>query len=330
MVAYERTVGVMICAFNARKTIQRAVFSALAQDHVAEVIVVNDASQDDTADLAATQDDGTGRLCVINLPQNRGPAAARNVAIARSKSRLLCVLDADDYFLPGRVNRLLHAGSGEWDILADDILIVPEHLHDAGFLPAENSLPSSNRLLDLTSFLRASITDARVPRSELAFLKPIIRRRFLDVHNLRYDESMRFGEDYAFYAQALIAGAKFRLVGACGYVAIERHDSLSSRHSAEDHHRLAEFDRKCLEQCPTLSQAERAALFAHFESTIRKRDYRRALDYKKTRGIVAAMALMARSPRSIGYAVSETLRAKAPKYWRSEEPQTRFLIGGRM
>ena len=93
-----REVCVVIPAYNAQATIARAVNSALAQDYVQEVVVCDDASDDDTSSIARLQDDGTGRLSVITLPKNAGPAAARNVAFAASRSALR---------LPSRFRRLL-------------------------------------------------------------------------------------------------------------------------------------------------------------------------------------------------------------------------------
>src|SRR6476659_8068036 len=93
-------VDVTISAFNAGRTVGRAVRSSLAQDEARDVIVVDDASEDDTVQVATAEDDGTGRLHITTLPTNRGPASARNSAIARSTSLCLCFLDADDYFLP--------------------------------------------------------------------------------------------------------------------------------------------------------------------------------------------------------------------------------------
>src|SRR5262245_48322064 len=99
-------VCVIIAARNASATIARAVRSALRERQVAEVVVVDDGSTDATADAAYDADDGSGRLKLLVLSKNRGPAAARNHAIARSSAPLIAVLDADDFFLPGRFDAL--------------------------------------------------------------------------------------------------------------------------------------------------------------------------------------------------------------------------------
>src|SRR5262249_32894792 len=103
MTTREPGVAVIIAAFNPEATVGRAVASALAQEGVAEVIVVDDASQDDTSSAARRADDGSGRLTTTQLPRNAGPARARNVALDSVQSPYVCVLDADDYFLPERI-----------------------------------------------------------------------------------------------------------------------------------------------------------------------------------------------------------------------------------
>ncbi|RWE75148.1 MAG: glycosyltransferase, partial [Mesorhizobium sp.] len=79
-------VCVIIAARNAARTIPVAIASALRETEVAEVVVVDDASTDNTRDVALAADDGSGRLAVIRLDVNRGPSSARNIAIQASRS----------------------------------------------------------------------------------------------------------------------------------------------------------------------------------------------------------------------------------------------------
>ena len=336
MTTSEPGVCVIIAAFNAQETIVRAVKSALAQDHVREVIVADDASKDDTANRARAQDDGSGRLAVVTLAENRGPSAARNAAIDRSISPYICTLDADDYFLPQRISRLLDAADiASWDMIADDILIVPEDQQHLEFSVVSSSHPPRCTTLDLETFVSGNISHPQRPRDELGFLKPIIKRSFLRQYGLHYDERLTLGEDYALYTQALIAGARFCLASACGYVAIERSDSISSHHSAEALDRIAAFDAECLKAASTLSGKERTALLAHRAATIRKYDYRTVLNSKRNHGVLAAIALLATMPSSIPYITAETVRAKTTRLLRREtrcdaeaaRPGFRFLLG---
>lgn len=304
-------VAVIVAAHNAQGTIRRAVRSALEQEHVCEVIVVDDASRDRTSAEAHRADDGSGRLAIISLPDNAGPSRARNIALDHSKASYICVLDSDDYFLPGRIASLLMADVGPWDLLADDIVIVPEEAAHTRFSIANTDEPSVGVILDLAAFVNGNISHRTRLRGELGFLKPIIRREFLQKHALRYDEHLRLGEDYALYAKALMAGARFCVVGARGYVATQRQDSISARHSAQDLARIAQFDEQCLATAGGLSASEQAALAAHRTATLRKFCHRAVLDTKKARGLLPAVGMLVANPTSLPFIASETISAKA-------------------
>ena len=118
-------VDVLIVARDRADTIERAVLSALAQDEVRAAIVVDDGSTDDTAARARRCDPEGKRLIVERLPSSVGPSAARNIAIEISTAPWLAILDADDFFLPGRIAALL-SQSDDCDFLADHLTRVSE------------------------------------------------------------------------------------------------------------------------------------------------------------------------------------------------------------
>tara|TARA_R110002167_G_scaffold175299_2_gene374535 strand:+ start:701 stop:1636 length:936 start_codon:yes stop_codon:yes gene_type:complete len=107
-VAASPLVSVVIPAFDAAATIERAVTSVLAQDyrHI-EVILVDDGSRDDTAARAESLRDP--RLRVLRLPDNRGASAATNAGIAACRGSLVAFQDADDEWLPGKLSKQVAA-----------------------------------------------------------------------------------------------------------------------------------------------------------------------------------------------------------------------------
>ena len=74
-------VDVLIAARDRADTIERAVQSALAQEEVRTVIVVDDGSTDDTAARAMRCAPDGSRLIVKRFSSSAGPSAARNVAM---------------------------------------------------------------------------------------------------------------------------------------------------------------------------------------------------------------------------------------------------------
>jgi len=139
-------VAVLIPAKDAVATVARAVRSALAQREAGEVLVVVDGSRDSTAEAALACDDGSGRLKVLRQA-NRGPSAAINAAHDATSSPLVCVLDADDFFQPGR---LAEAGR-DWELAADRLLIAEEGAEDGPY-EAWGGIVPENGLLGFADF----------------------------------------------------------------------------------------------------------------------------------------------------------------------------------
>ncbi len=85
--------SVVIPAYNAAETIKRSIDSCLQQSYPAyEIIVVDDASTDDTETIVAQYDS----IKYIKLIQNGGGAIARNKGLANASGDYIAFLDADD------------------------------------------------------------------------------------------------------------------------------------------------------------------------------------------------------------------------------------------
>ncbi|MET0533818.1 MAG: glycosyltransferase family 2 protein [Steroidobacter sp.] len=97
-----RTVSVVIPAYNSRDTIQQAIATARAQTlRPSQIIVVDDASKDDTvqqAQAAAGPD-----LVLVKCPANGGGGAARNRGIEHATGDVVAFLDADDLWAPNKL-----------------------------------------------------------------------------------------------------------------------------------------------------------------------------------------------------------------------------------
>jgi succinoglycan biosynthesis protein ExoU len=274
------TVCVIIAAKDASGTIARAIRSGLREGRVAEVVVVDDGSTDNTAEASRAADDGSNRLRVLSLETNRGPAFARNHAIAHSSAPLIAILDADDFFLAGRFDRLIDGD--DWDFVADNIVFIDGR--GSVVEPAVPEFESAPRFLDLQGFIEGNISKRGASRGEIGFLKPVMRRSFLDRHELRYKEELRLGEDYDLYARALVNGARYKIVHGCGYGAVVRPDSLSGSHRTLDLKRLYEADQAIL-AAPGLPKESAAALRRHERHIRGRHELRRFLDIKAEAGI---------------------------------------------
>jgi glycosyltransferase involved in cell wall biosynthesis len=96
-------VSAIVPLYNKRDTVVEAVESILAQTRPPdEIIIVDDGSTDGSGELILERYGSNPLVRLIRQP-NRGVSAARNAAIAASTSPLLAFLDADDKWLPRRV-----------------------------------------------------------------------------------------------------------------------------------------------------------------------------------------------------------------------------------
>jgi succinoglycan biosynthesis protein ExoU len=316
---------VIIAAWNAESTVGRAVRSALAQAETAEVVVVDDASSDHTAQAARSADDGTGRLQVIRLDANQGPSAARNRAIAASKAPYIAILDADDYLLPGRFSAML--AHPDWDVIADNIVFVRESAADQFSTLAVREFAPEPTLISLDAFITGNMERRSHYRGEMGFAKPLMRRAFFDQHGISYDETLRLGEDYALYAQALAQGARFLRILSCGYVAIQREESLSSRHRTADLAALLAFDRR-FAQTPGLHPDTIALIASHAAELQHKLHFREMIDIRRTHGRARAVLAAMLHPAALPQLVQAFLRDKLALHPPAPQPDgERYLFG---
>lgn len=95
-------VSVILPTYNRAHTLLRAINSVLNQDYrEIELIVVDDASTDNTPELLATITDP--RLRVIRYDRNKGVAGATNTGIQAARGAFIAFQDSDDEWLDGKL-----------------------------------------------------------------------------------------------------------------------------------------------------------------------------------------------------------------------------------
>lgn len=289
-------VCVIVPAYNAARTIGDTIRTALAEPEVAEVIVVDDASSDDTAGAARSAAAGDPRLSVIRLERNAGPAAARNAALAVAASAWIAIVDADDFLLPGRFARLGRVP--DCDLVADNILFVSEDTGPECLGPAPAAPAGAVIEIGLEGFVRANLSGRGGERSEWGFLKPVIRRDFLQRHGLGYDAGLRLGEDYDLYVRMLQRGARFRVSPQVGYAARWRADSLSAKHRTGDLEALTAAAYGHLDY-PGMSAPVRSALADQYRDCRKRFLLRQFLDIRAREGRARAVLSAFAAPTTL-------------------------------
>ena len=180
-------VSVMIGAYNAEPYVAEAIESVFAQTYrPLELIVVDDGSTDGTAAVVQSY----GDRVTYAFQENGGNGSARNHAVRLAAGELFAFLDADDRFVPDKLER-------QWDALqADpDLSIVFGHVQE--FVSPE-----------LTPEQTASVRPpAPAPMPWTAPNLMLLRRTDFDKVG-PFSETLRVGVTVDWYARAMEAALK--------------------------------------------------------------------------------------------------------------------------
>jgi len=189
-------ISVIIPAYNQALYISESIRSVLEQTYPEfELIVVDDGSTDETAQILTGIQDP--RICVVRQP-NSGLSAARNTGMRASSAPFITFLDADDYFLPDKLEIL----SNYLDEQSDIGLVVGRvrYIDESG-----NTIFESMK------------TPPKLVLPELLFENPIcvsgilLRRKWVESIG-EFDESLRACEDWDLWLRLAYSGCRFAWV----------------------------------------------------------------------------------------------------------------------
>ncbi|MFK0219908.1 glycosyltransferase family 2 protein [Streptomyces vinaceus] len=213
------SVSVVVIAYNDAVLVGEAVSSALAQGPVvAEVIAVNDASADGTAqvldELAAVHP----RLKVVHRTENSGGCGTpRNDGIAAATSPYVLFLDSDDVLPPGAADALVRAAEEHRAPVTVGACVRRE-------LPLHHDVPWMPGLYTAGDVIERPADRPELVRDTLCVNK-LYERAFLDEHAIRFPDGRFTYEDFVFTARVLAAAPRIAVIGDLVYVWHVRRDA---------------------------------------------------------------------------------------------------------
>ncbi len=191
-------VAVVVPAFNAAVTLAETLRSALGQEGVSEIVVVDDGSSDGTLALARGFEPD---IRVLTGP-NRSVSAARNTGIAETFAEWLLFLDSDDLLMPGTVGRRL--GTAAAAAGADVVICDWEDMIDDG---GGGVTSGPERSIDWEAFRAdaelAAATHVWATTAAILYRRPLIGR----IGGFRTD--LPVIQDARFLLDAVFQGARF-------------------------------------------------------------------------------------------------------------------------
>ena len=310
--------SVVIAAYQAAGFVRDAIRSALAQTRTdIEVVVVDDGSSDGTWEAILECARHDARVVPVRQPRRAGPAAARNAAIARARGRWLAVLDADDLYMPRRLEHMVAAAEALGaDLLADNMLRVDFATGTALGARFSDSAMGLGKPVALAEAVRRDMPGGKPLDDGLfGFLQPIIRRDFLLSRGIRYAEDVQVGEDFLLYVECIARGGRFHLLPAAHYVQRVRRDSHSRGRDAMLH--LSAANRRMLRIAVSARDAEAAALLRRRQRLIDIDCFARLLDEGRVLAALkhahcAGPARLLRHARAAAGAVRRRLKGAPP------------------
>jgi len=181
-------VSVLLAARDDASFLGEAIESVLGQTlHDLELIVVDDASSDDTPRLLAAVEDK--RLHVVRNDKQAGLAASLNRGLELAEGRYVARLDADDVALPERLERQVERLRAEPRCAVVGSAVVD--LDEDGRAGATHVLPRGARALRWHALFSSPFFHPTV----------VLDREVLDAHGLRYDPEYLESEDYDLWAR---------------------------------------------------------------------------------------------------------------------------------
>ncbi len=219
-------ITVVMVARNAGSTIARAVRSA-ARAGARNILLVDDASEDDTITRAQAAADGS--LTVIRNEKPVSLGYVRSLAVQQIKTPYAAWLDADDEMTEGYLEAMrAPLVDGSADLVFSDCVLVDGRSGDV------------LKHLDVPEFMKQEGAHWRsFERNWYPSLLAAFRTDF--VKDIDYDHAFACSEDYDFLLRALMAGARVRVAEGCTY-RYYHYDTSVSRNRG----RTAEFTAAAL------------------------------------------------------------------------------------
>ncbi|MCS6919416.1 MAG: glycosyltransferase [Fimbriimonadales bacterium] len=221
MISQRPKVSVLTPAYNVAPYIGQCIESVQAQTLTDwEMVIVNDASTDETVEVVQKYLSDT-RVRFLQNERNMGLGYTRDRALEAAQGEWIAILDADDWYAPERLERLVgFAEQHNADMVADPQVYYTEwgSVYAVGW--ATHAKPPRQPRF---------YTAAEVIWAHPAF-KPVVRRAFLQAKAIRYNAALRQWADLAFYLEIMLKGARLAVLPEPLYYYRVRPRTLTTRY----------------------------------------------------------------------------------------------------
>lgn len=182
-------ISVIIPAYNAAKTIERALMSAIRQIPDGEIIVVENGCSDNTESIVNSLSNQYQNIKLIH--SSKGVSAARNAGIVAAKGNWIMFLDADDYF-EDNIRGIVEKSVGNTQI---DLWLFG---HYSGKEPRGVTANDKDLLYVNQDVLKARTIMLENPTRYMEVWSKLFKASIIKGNNLLFNESLSLAEDSDF------------------------------------------------------------------------------------------------------------------------------------
>ena len=204
-------VSVIIPVFNAAKFVERAVKSALLQEEVKEVLVVDDGSTDDSRIIVQKLILTDSRVRLFQHPgeTNRGPGASRNLGLEKARMDYIAFLDADDVFVENRFGKTKAVFQGRPD--TDGVYECLKNIFSTEEVRAR--FMAQSKVLEYMSVKTEELPPEHLferlvldPEELISICALTLKMDFIKSNGLQFEESIRMAEEVGLIFECALKG----------------------------------------------------------------------------------------------------------------------------
>ncbi len=215
---YDYDMTVIIPVYNVEQYLEKSINSVIEQSYdfnKIEVILVNDASKDESAKICQKYANEYENIVFFDSEVNHGVSYSRNLGIKKARGKYLMLLDSDDYLSEKTIENLINFFDEHYDEV--DLVTYPmEHIFESG----RRELSKKYALYDHG--------DGVYDLSDYPYVdQSTINVTFKKENNIYYDETMVLGEDTKFNTMTLMKKGKIGFVKEAKYYYCRREESAS-------------------------------------------------------------------------------------------------------
>lgn len=192
-------ISILMASHNGEKFIRQSLDSIINQTFSDfELIVINDASSDKTAEILKEYAEKDSRICLYSNEKNEGLTVSLNIAFKHisDDSQLICRMDDDDICMPNRLELqtkyfLMHK---ETDVVGSNAFVIDDENRIIG----ERKVPAENDKIK-----------AALPRYNPMIHSSVMVKRDVLEKAGGYNGKFRTSQDYELWFRLAADGAKF-------------------------------------------------------------------------------------------------------------------------